>query len=328
MQLSYPRNPRPRTVPIDDPMNSGGGDVRAADTDPSLYTGQPPEDIVADSTDDVYEYAQGFSMPHCPDNGIQTSATSDGTENTDPGSPSPPAADKNACHGVSGDYWVMSRDVAVDNVKDFCGQTDQTKKYNVGSVNELELSVKDVSDSTKGPKDAPDCVGRFTNAVIDGCDGNDPINNPHNYKFGSTLTTADGWEYKMTPLSQQVNEVACDVSYKFFFDGVEVRGKNWPDAKLGTNGDGLRQQLEGCGALTKWKFEMTPNDCCFQWYASGQLPIGTKACVGRAVQSAGGSGDGNCHGAGKRGLARRDNIDNWPGYGDDWNHVFGNSTSA
>jgi hypothetical protein len=53
-------------------------------------------------------------------------------------------------------------------------------------------------------------------------------------------------------------------------------------------------------AITKWQFERTPNDCCFQWYASGQLPIGTKGCVGRPLVSAGGSGDGNCHGAGKR----------------------------
>ena len=43
---------------------------------------------------------------------------------------------------------------------------------------------------------------------------------------------------------------------------------------------------------------MTPDDPTYQWYASGHLPIGTKACVGRAVVSAGGANDGNCHGAG------------------------------
>jgi hypothetical protein len=62
----------------------------------------------------------------------------------------------------------------------------------------------------------------------------------------------------------------------------------------GTNGEGLKDQIGGCGAITKWNFERTPNDVKFQWYASGQLPIGTKACVGRALQSAGESGDGNC----------------------------------
>ncbi|PPJ50821.1 hypothetical protein CBER1_06501 [Cercospora berteroae] len=227
----------------------------------------------------------------------------------------------NACHGISGDYWVMSRDTAVDNAKDFCAQTDKTKKYNAGSVNELELSVRKLDDDSKGPKDAPDCLGQFQNAVIDGCDGADPVNNPHNYKFGSTLT-AGGWEFKMTPLSKQVNEVNCDVSYKFWYNQVEIRGKNLPDAKLGANGEGLRKEIDGCGALTKWNFERTPDDCCFQWYAMAHLNIGTKDCVGRAVESAGGSGKGNCHGPGKRQVNGTDAVDSWPGYGDASMHVF------
>ena len=135
--------------------------------------------------------------------------------------------------------------------------------------------------------------------MIDGCDGNDPINNPHNYKFGSTRTLSDGWVFKMEPLSKQINEDSCDVSYKFFFDGFEVRGKNWPDAKLGANGEGLLNELKDCGAVTGWEFSWTPNDVKYQWYAHGSLPIGTKACVGSAVESAGGSSRGNCHGPGK-----------------------------
>ncbi|CAK1364023.1 hypothetical protein CB0940_04010 [Cercospora beticola] len=242
-----------------------------------------------------------------------------GGPETPPSTDAPP--NTNACHGISGDYWVMSRDTAVDNAKDFCSQTDRTKRYNAGSVNELELSVKKLDDDSKGPKDAPDCLGQFQNAVIDGCDGADTVNNPHNYKFGSTLM-ADGWEFKMTPLSKQVNEVNCDVSYKFWYNQVEIRGKNLPDAKLGANGEGLRKEIDGCGALTKWNFERTPDDCCFQWYAMAHLNIGTKNCVGRAIESAGGSGKGNCHGPGKRQVNGTDAIDNWPGYGDASKHVF------
>lgn len=236
--------------------------------------------------------------------------------------PAPTKPDENKCHGISGDYWVMSRDTAVENVKAFCGQSEKTVKYNEGSVNELELSLRDLDDDTKGPSDSPDCIGRFQGSVIDGCDGDDSTNNPHNYKFGSTLTTGDGWEYTMTPLSKQVNEVSCDVSYKFFFDSFEIRGKNLPDAKMGANGEGLESELSGCGLLTKWNFERTPDDVKFQWYATGQLPIGTKACVGRALISAGGADNGNCHGAGKRELF---GIEAWPGYGDDSKHVFKNS---
>lgn len=134
--------------------------------------------------------------------------------------------------------------------------------------------------------------------MIDGCDGNDPVNNPHDYKFGSTLTLGNGWVFKMEPLSLQVIEDSCDVSYKFIYDGFEVRGKDWPDSKLGANGEGLKAQLKGCGALTDWGFEWTPKDVKYQWYAHGRLPIGTKSCVGRAVESAGGSSVGNCAGSG------------------------------
>lgn len=240
-------------------------------------------------------------------------------------SPHPVAlVDKNVCHGVNGDYWVRSRDTAIENANDFCNQGDQTKRYNIGSVNELEFSAKKLGSKDKGPKDDPNCFARLRDGVIDGCDSDDRINNPHNYKFGSVLITADSWQYAMKPLSKQVVDVNCDVSYKFFFDSFEIRGKNLPDAMLGPSGEGLQHQLSGCGALTSWQFEFTPDDCCFQWYASGRLPIGTKNCIGDALMAAGGNHNGNCHGPGKRSiLGKRDSISSWPGYGDDGKHVFG-----
>jgi hypothetical protein len=240
-----------------------------------------------------------------------------------PSPPPPQQPDVNSCHGISGDYWVMSRDVAAGNVQDFCQQSSSTKKYNEGSVNELELSVRDANGAEKDPRDAPDCESRLRDGVIDGCDGADKVNNPFNYKFGSTLKTGDGWEYKMTPLSKQVNEVACDVAYKFFFDGFEIRGKNLPNAKLGAAGEGLLEQLRVCGVVSEWQFERTPQDCCFQWYAAGRLPIGTRSCVGSALVAAGGANDGWCKGAGKRSLGGS-SIDDWPGYDDEGRHVFGN----
>lgn len=33
-----------------------------------------------------------------------------------------PKKDQNDCHGVSGNYWVMHRDTAINNVNDFCAQ--------------------------------------------------------------------------------------------------------------------------------------------------------------------------------------------------------------
>ncbi|CAG8972802.1 hypothetical protein HYALB_00007727 [Hymenoscyphus albidus] len=243
---------------------------------------------------------------------------------TPPTIPPPIVIEKNECHGISGDTWVMHVDTVIGNVDTFCNQDAREVTYNKDSVDELKLSVKAPNDQNKGAKDAPNCADRFKGVVINGCDGNDPTNNPHNYKFGSTLTTSDGWQYTMTPLSKQINEVACDVSYKFLWDSFEIRGKNLPDAKFGAEGEGLKKQLDGCGEVTKYGFERTLKDGKFQWFANGRLPIGTKACVGRALKKAGGSGNGNCHGAGKRDTSRREiGIDDWPGYGDDSKHVFG-----
>ncbi len=36
--------------------------------------------------------------------------------------PPAPKQDENKCHGISGNYWVMHRDTAVNNVNDFCSQ--------------------------------------------------------------------------------------------------------------------------------------------------------------------------------------------------------------
>ena len=101
-----------------------------------------------------------------------------------------------------------------------------------------------------------------------------------------------------SPPSAGPDADSCDVSYRFVLDSFEISGKNFDASKFGTDGSGLRTQIKGCGALTKWKFQMTPSSPIYQWHASGQLPIGVKNCVGNAVISAGGSSKGNCHGAG------------------------------
>lgn len=175
--------------------------------------------------------------------------------------------------------------------------TTQTHRYNQNTTNYLRLSLQNSASPNSSMPVAPDCNATFISQTIDGCDV-DPINNPNNYKFGGVYATSDGWTYTMVALAKQTDEDSCDVSYDVIFDTFEVRGKNFPDAKLGQDGSGLLGQLRGCGAVTDWSFQLTPNDVKYQWYAHGRLPIGTKACVGRAVQTAGGTSAGNCEGAG------------------------------
>jgi hypothetical protein len=227
------------------------------------------------------------------------------------------AQDENTCYGIRGDYWVMSRDMAVDNVHQFCAQNASVMRYNQDTVNELELEVKNWnSESNKqSPNEAPDCIDRFKNAVIDGCDGNDMLNNPYNYKFGAILRTTDGWQYKMTPWSKQINDVKCDASYKTGHNYIEIRGKNFPSAQMGANGEGLRDKLSECTPMWNFHFEQTPDNSKFQWYASCNVDFFLKKCVGGAIQSAGGSSNGGC----KRDAS---GIDDWPGYDDSYRHVF------
>nr|OQO23198.1 hypothetical protein B0A51_06264 [Rachicladosporium sp. CCFEE 5018] len=91
----------------------------------------------------------------------------------------------------------------------------------------------------------------------------------------------------------------CGTWYKVLFDHFEIYGAHFDEPKFTSDGEELKHELEGCGEVTKWSFKALTNDPNgFQWFASGNLPIGTKACVGRAVVSAGGAGPDGCTGAG------------------------------
>ncbi|CRG84935.1 hypothetical protein PISL3812_02104 [Talaromyces islandicus] len=126
------------------------------------------------------------------------------------------------CHGVNGNVWVVDRDTAVDNAKTFCSQSDTTvedqrNRYSQGTVNDLQFSAKNLLNPNQSISSAPDFSGNIIRGLIDG-DGNDPINNFQNYKYGGNRTTADGWQFIFTPLHNQPDDDSCDASYKFWYD--------------------------------------------------------------------------------------------------------------
>ena len=112
----------------------------------------------------------------------------------------------------------------------------------------------------------------------------------------SSTTTAPSSTTAPTP-APEASDI-CGTWYKVVLDYFEVRGKDFEPAKFGTDGSGLKNQIQGCGELSKWHFEYTPNDPRFAWLATGNLPIGVKGCVGRAVVSAGGRTADGCKGSG------------------------------
>ncbi|KAI9786804.1 MAG: hypothetical protein M1835_002928 [Candelina submexicana] len=194
------------------------------------------------------------------------------------------------------DNGIPKSNTGVSAAKQFCQQGDKDKEYFQGSADSVKLSAHNTDDSNPSSQSTTASVN--LKPFIDGCDGHDLANNPHNYKFSGTYNSPDSWSFGVQPTAQKPTEDSCDVSYRFLFDKFEVRGKNFPDSKLGANGDGLKGQIEGCGALTDWHFEWTPKDVMYQWFAYGNLPIGKRSCMERAVFSAEGSSAGHCHGAG------------------------------
>lgn len=160
----------------------------------------------------------------------------------------------------------------------------------------MQLSVTAPPGSNKGVADSPNCVSKFVNGLINGCDGNDP-NNPYNSKYGGNITTSDGWLFSFTPLAGQSKADTCNTQYEVVLDQFTIRGINFDAQKLGADGSGLQKQIEGCSPIKNWHWQLTANDCCFQWLARGTVAIGQKGCLGRAIVSAGGS-NSQCAGSG------------------------------
>ncbi|KAL8868610.1 MAG: hypothetical protein Q9174_004877 [Haloplaca sp. 1 TL-2023] len=199
------------------------------------------------------------------------------------------------CNGMVENTW-MYRDKAVTAAYEFCKQDETHQEYYEDSVDHVEFSLIENGRYLPRISTHEPCLQTLVD-LIDGCDGNDPIN-PLDHKFGGQYWAKQGWVYEYKPLNAKIPDQSCDVSFKGVFDGFEIRGKWFPGELLGEDGSGLKSELEGCGAVTNWLFEWTPDDVEFEWFASGQLPFGTKNCVGKATMSAGGSGHGNCKGPG------------------------------
>jgi hypothetical protein len=169
--------------------------------------------------------------------------------------------------------------------------------YSGGTINDMQLSITAPPGSSKGVADSPDCESKFVGGLINGCDGNDPAN-PYNSKYGDNITTSDGWFFSFVPVAFQGPADTCNTQYEFSVDGFDIRGINFSQKDLGPTGDGLKTQIEGCSKpIVDWTWELTPNDCCFQWHASGKIRVGAKGCLGRAIVTAGGNNN-QCAGSG------------------------------
>lgn len=171
------------------------------------------------------------------------------------------------------------RCVGGPDVQTFC--TSQAKRLSQGGAQDGDTIFVSVDCGTREPTGEQDPVFKKPGVALPRAARISALNN----WLGSAPEEGD----------------SCNVKWDVLFDSFDIRGKEWPSQGLGIMGAGLEQQLKGCGTLTDWHFEWTQYDSSgFEWHATGRLPIGTKACVGRAVMTAGGenASKDKCHGAG------------------------------
>ena len=109
----------------------------------------------------------------------------------------------------------------------------------------MQLSITTPPGSNKGVSDSPNCISKFVDGLINGCDG-DAKANPYNGKYGGTITTSEGWVFSFEPRAKQAVGDTCNTQYEFSVDSFDIRGTNFDPAKLGRNGEGLKKEIEGC----------------------------------------------------------------------------------
>ncbi|KAK2784160.1 hypothetical protein FQN53_008769 [Emmonsiellopsis sp. PD_33] len=127
------------------------------------------------------------------------------------------------CNGLGSRNYV-EHDSIPAAIEDFCGASswlaDQSiegprKEYNTDNKNSLRLEMHWTGHFTMA---ADECRFLFQ-TIADGCDGNEPVFNPHNYKHGGRIDHPQGATLVMTPLSGI--QPACEP--------LPYAGKNWID---------------------------------------------------------------------------------------------------
>ena len=139
--------------------------------------------------------------------------------------------------------------------------------------------------STKGPEPGDE------NTTLFGCTATTTT-------FDPVITFCSGTPTPISTIMAPVPSDSCGVKYHYYWDSFNIQGSYFDPDKLGKDGSGLKKQIKGCGALTKWSFNLTPSNPDYQWSASGNLPIGARSCIGNAVISAGGTSKDKCKGGG------------------------------
>ena len=121
-----------------------------------------------------------------------------------------------------------------------------------------------------------------------------------NWKHGGTISDNNDIKYTIRPVKTRPPPPKgpvghCDAKNRVLFYSWNVWGGGFASSDYGQSKGALKDQISGCGAVTRWKFEyVSPGEDGVEWHASGTLPITiSNHCLAKAVKSAGGF-ESNC----------------------------------
>lgn len=100
-------------------------------------------------------------------------------------------------------------------------------------------------------------------------------------------TTDDILHDRYKQLSAPLSEDTYDVSYRFTYKSLEIRGKNIDQSRISGQLRRLRERLSGSDDMTGDKPEWIPNDVNYHWSAPGQTVMSDKGRTENAVESVG-----------------------------------------
>ena len=214
------------------------------------------------------------------------------------------------CNALSNNHYA-TYSTLLGNIQNFCAAsvtqkianagTTFTKDYNGGTPDHLTLTTT----WPPGPRNFEvfeDECNYYLKTVMNSCDIPSPASNPLNWKHGGSIADHNNVLYTISPIPDRAPAPDKPVGncwswWKGIFASFDVYGGGFASGDFGQSS--VLTQLRGCGALTNWGFEYYQTAAAdgTEWHAWGRLPIGTRACVGRAVESAGGY-SGWCSGNG------------------------------
>ncbi|KAF2113969.1 SGNH hydrolase-type esterase domain-containing protein [Lophiotrema nucula] len=208
------------------------------------------------------------------------------------------------CNDVSSRRY-LDQPTLEQNFKDFCTKSAATWRvalagskfqlsYNDGTPDHVVITI----DWPPGPYNyeifEEEC-SYYMAVLTNGCSLPGP-NNLMNWKHGGSISDNNGIKYTLEPNADRPLPLSeprgsCHVERHGIFFEWDIFGAGFATNDWGQSKGGLRDQIQGCGILSDWKFEYydTLQTNGAEWHASGKLRVGMKAyCIGRAIESAGG----------------------------------------